>query len=235
MRSTGMRCGASRCSTSVASSAASDILSRRTARSSGCLRSRSSAAGRPRMRPACGPPRSLSPLHVTTSAPSAIASAIVGSDAACMPVINPLPRSATTNRPRSRARDDSSAMEAWPVNPTARKLLWCTLSRTRVADQSRRGNRTSRVLLVAPTSTRRAPPCRMTSGMRKPPPISTSSPRDTITSASAASALNASRIAAAPLLTASDASAPVSVRRSDSTVCVRDPRLPVARSNSTLQ
>ena len=43
-------------------------------------------------------------------------------------------------------------------------------------------SRASRVRLVAPTSTRRAPAAAMISGMRNEPPISTSSPRDTTTS-----------------------------------------------------
>ena len=59
--------------------------------------------------------------------------------------------------------------------------------------------------MVVPTSTRRAPPWRMMSGMRKPPPISTSSPRETITSAPPASAVRASSMAAALLLTTSAA------------------------------
>ena len=66
---------------SVASSAASRILSRRSARFIGFLATRATRSLRPAMMPACGPPSSLSPEKVTRSAPSASASRTVGSGA----------------------------------------------------------------------------------------------------------------------------------------------------------
>ena len=58
----------------------------------------------PRMRPACGPPSSLSPLHVTRSAPADSASPRVGSVVPGPAWSNPLPTSATTRSP-VRARE----------------------------------------------------------------------------------------------------------------------------------
>src|SRR5262249_17438077 len=55
---------------SVASRAASVILSQRKARISGPFSTRSTYSALPAMMPACGPPRSLSPLNSTTSAPA---------------------------------------------------------------------------------------------------------------------------------------------------------------------
>ncbi len=78
VRRTGSACAApagasagagSACRRSVASSAASVILSSRSARISGWRLSVAIGAGRPASRPACGPPPSLSPLNATTSAP----------------------------------------------------------------------------------------------------------------------------------------------------------------------
>ena len=59
--STGISSGASRCRRSVASSAASESLSIRSARARGWRRAASTAAARPTSSPACGPPSSLSP------------------------------------------------------------------------------------------------------------------------------------------------------------------------------
>ena len=64
------------------------------------------APPRPTMRPACGPPTSLSPLNVTRSAPAARRSAGVGSWArpnAAVSSSAPLPRSSTTSAPCSCA------------------------------------------------------------------------------------------------------------------------------------
>ena len=63
----------------VASKAASVILSRRSTRASGFFFRRSMSFFDPTMMPAWGPPRSLSPLKDTRSAPSAMDSATVGS------------------------------------------------------------------------------------------------------------------------------------------------------------
>ena len=65
--------------TIVASSAANVSLSIRSARFSGFFRIVSIKARLPRMSPAWGPPSSLSPLKVTTSAPAARQSRTVGS------------------------------------------------------------------------------------------------------------------------------------------------------------
>ena len=53
----------SRCRRSVASSAASESLSIRSARASGCAAAGRDGLARPTSRPACGPPSSLSPLR----------------------------------------------------------------------------------------------------------------------------------------------------------------------------
>ena len=79
--------------------------------------------------------------------------------------------------------------------------------------------------MVVPTSTRRAPLWRSTSGIRKPPPISTACPRETITSRSFAKAERASRTALALLFTARASSAPVRRRsRSGDVVVAGSPR-----------
>ncbi len=81
MRSTGTssRVAGSSASASVPSSAASVSLSARSARCSGCRRSRSTRSARPTTMPACGPPSSLSPEKQTRSAPARRLSAGVGS------------------------------------------------------------------------------------------------------------------------------------------------------------
>ena len=80
--------------------------------------------------------------------------------------------------------------------------------RRRCARPAPRRSRPAACGCVVPTSTRRAPACPTTSGMRKPPPISMSCPRETTTSRPGpASAAAASSTAAAQLLTASAACA----------------------------
>ena len=70
--------------------------------------------------------------------------------------------------------------------------------------------------------------------MRKPPPISTSSPRATMTSLRAASAASARSTAAALLFATSASSEPARSARSRAAWPWRSPRLPRARSYSTL-
>ena len=111
--STGMSRAArsgSRCRRSVASSAASESLSIRTARASGCVRIRSIAASVPAAMPACGPPSSLSAEKHTTSAPASMLVArggLVGEQRArgrrARRASTPEPRSSISARPRSRA------------------------------------------------------------------------------------------------------------------------------------
>ena len=75
----------------------------------------------------------------------------------------------------------------------------------------------------------------MTSGTRKPPPISMSSPRLTMTERPRASAASTSNTAAAPLFTTSPASASQAWAINAAAWPDRDPRSPVARSNSRLE
>ena len=89
-----------------------------------------------------------------------------------------------------------------------------------------------RVRLVVPTSMRRAPDWSITSGIRKLPPISTISPRETTTPCPAARAVSTNRTAEAQLLTTMAASAPHARASSAGARSWRDPRDPVARSNS---
>ena len=74
----------------------------------------------------------------------------------------------------------------------------------------------------------------MMSGMRNEPPISISSPRETGTSRPSASVLRINSTAAALLFTTVAASAPVISRSRRATCSSRSPRLPVARSNSSV-
>src|SRR5438132_173018 len=113
----------------VARSAAMVSLSGRSARMSGCVRSAVMDSARPTAIPACGPPSSLSPLKVTTSAPSRIASPTVSS----LPRPNrdvsrkvPLPRSWMKATLCSRASAASSRPSARATNPLILKLLACT-------------------------------------------------------------------------------------------------------------
>ena len=77
IRQTGIRVVASpaRYKPSVAARAARMTFSGRTARASGSRRIRAMRSARPTIKPACGPPSSLSPLNVTRSAPAARRSA----------------------------------------------------------------------------------------------------------------------------------------------------------------
>ena len=76
----------------------------RSARASGCRRMASIAAAVPTATPACGPPSSLSPLKVTTSAPAARLSRTAGSSAnSGKSASAPLPRSSISRPPRSWA------------------------------------------------------------------------------------------------------------------------------------
>ena len=116
--------------TIVASRAASVILSIRSARFSGFFRIRSRYSLFPRMIPAWGPPSSLSPLKVTTSAPAARQSRTVGSRSRpyrSRSIRQPLPRSSTTGRRCFFPSATSEARSASSVNPMIRKLLVWTL------------------------------------------------------------------------------------------------------------
>ena len=197
------------------SSAASVSLSARSARWSGCRRSRSTSSARPTTIPACGPPSSLSPEKQTRSAPAARLSRADGSSL----------RGCVTRHARAEVVDErqavrarrprpSSATDGCSVKPTTRKFDWCTRSNTRRLGPDRAlvvggARAVRRPDLDAAARPERA----STSGMRKPSPISISSPRETSTSRPSASAASASSTAAALLLTTSAASAPVSRRR----------------------
>ena len=131
VRRTGIRSGASRWRSSVPSSAASESLSIRSARCSGCRRSRSTRSARPSTIPACGPPSSLSPEKQTRSAPAASDSRAVGS--ASTGAIAPEPRSSTSGRPWRRATAATSSSRGRSSKPTTRKFDWWTRSRTAVS------------------------------------------------------------------------------------------------------
>ena len=88
---------------------------------------------------------------------------------------------------------------------------------------------------VVPTSTSRAPDCSVTSGILKFPPISTLSPRETATSREFASAATTNNTAAALLFTTIADSAPHNSASNLPTVDCRDPRSPVAMSNSRFE
>ena len=92
------------------------ILSTRSARISGCVRSRSTSAVRPAMMPACGPPSSLSPLKHTRSTPAAMrrlnrsVRRAARRQTADVEPSQPLPRSSTTGMPtRAAGRTSSSS------------------------------------------------------------------------------------------------------------------------------
>ena len=90
-------------------------------------------------------------------------------------------------------------------------------------------------MFVVPTSTRVAPLCSITSGIRNFPPISTSSPLETTTSPPLARELRMSMTAAALLFTAIAASAPVSRHRSCSKWEYLSPLFPASRLYSRLE
>ena len=110
---------------SVAATAASVTLSGRIARASGSRRSRPIRSARPTTRPAWGPPTSLSPLNVTTSAPAASRSDGIGSWASPYRSVGrsaPEPRSSTTIAPCAWASAASAAASGASVNPSWRKF-----------------------------------------------------------------------------------------------------------------
>ncbi len=111
--------------TRVASRAASVSLSTRSARASGCRRRAWTRSARPSSSPACGPPSSLSPLAVTSAAPSRSAVVASGSSGSigCGPS-SPDPMSATTGT----ASPDSCRTGTLAVKPATTKLEGCTLS-----------------------------------------------------------------------------------------------------------
>ena len=81
------------------------------------------ARGARRRCPACGPPRSLSPEKVTTSAPAATVSGTVGSCGSPQGRRSrkqPEPRSSITGTPRARPSSASSAVVTLSVKPTTR-------------------------------------------------------------------------------------------------------------------
>ena len=108
----------------LASRAAIVVLPTRRARASGCRASRCTSSARPRMRPACGPPSSLSPLAVTSAAPASSQDAASGSAGSSgWRRSRPEPMSPTTGTP-SPAR---SATPGCAVKPSIRKFDGCTL------------------------------------------------------------------------------------------------------------
>ena len=85
------------------------------------------------MIPACGPPSSLSPEKQTRSAPASMLARAVGSSSRSGRSSSaPEPRSSisATSPPASSA---SSPSPGWAVNPTIRKLDWCTRRIARVS------------------------------------------------------------------------------------------------------
>src|SRR5258706_3883526 len=122
-RSVGRRvvnCSGWRYKASVASNAASVSLETRHARLSGCFLILPIHSRLPTMSPACGPPRSLSPLKVTMSAPLASASCGVGSCGrpyCARSTRLPLPRSTASGRPAPCAMSASWASSTAAVKP----------------------------------------------------------------------------------------------------------------------
>ena len=216
----------------VASSAARVVLPGRRARARGWRRSRSTTSRRPSTRPACGPPSSLSPLHVTTAAPSRrerrgirlVGQQRVRPQQAAADVVHDRGPQADEVGDRDRAGEAGD-----------REVAGVHLEHRAGARGRRRPRSRARwVRFVVPTSRSRAPHDVMRSGSRKPSPISTSSPRLTTTSAPAASAVVASTRAAAPLLTTRASSASgTAASRASRAPGARGPRRPVARSSST--
>ena len=108
---------------SVASSAASVILLTRSARFIGLRFRRCKYSRRPTIRPACGPPSSLSPLKGTISAPTRTASCTVGSAGRpkrAMSTNAPLPRSTATGTWRCLPSSTSCASGTSCVKPVTR-------------------------------------------------------------------------------------------------------------------
>ena len=104
---------------SVASRAASVSLSTRSARAKGCRRNPSTSEARPRRSPHCGPPSSLSPEAVTSTAPAdSVAEALGSEGSRGCGASNPDPMSATTGT-GSAASADTGTEE---VNPRTTKF-----------------------------------------------------------------------------------------------------------------
>ena len=173
--------GPARYSPSVAASAASVTLSGRTARASGSFRMRAMRSARPTMSPACGPPTSLSPLNVTTSAPAA-------SRSAGRRLVGQPERRGVEQRTAAQVVDDDRAVRVGEPGELGRvgRLDEPRLREVRGVDAEHDGRPAvgERRLEVrrrasgswCPTSISRAPVRRTISGIRTPPPISTSSP-----------------------------------------------------------
>ena len=87
----------------------SDSLSIRSARASGWARAASTAAARPTSRPACGPPRSLSPEKHTSAAPAATERRTSGSSNTAPSA--PEPTSSITGTPELAQRLDRHVLD----------------------------------------------------------------------------------------------------------------------------
>ena len=183
------RAAGSRCSRSVASSAASESLSIRT-------RARQRMRSQPLDRVA--PPDDQPGLRAAEQLVAGEADdvrarrdavarrGLVGSSAAELVVrceSTPEPRSSITGSSRAAPSSQSSAIPTSSVKPIVRKFeAWTRISARRVrADRAPRSRR-ARVRFVVPTSTSRAPDAARISGIRNEPPISTSCPREITTS-----------------------------------------------------
>ena len=120
-----------RCASVVTWSAARHSLSQRSARKSGSRLSEVMKRCLPAMMPACGPPKSLSPLKQTKSAPSFRASAGIGSCSSgakeAVDASAPLPKSTTNGIRRLRASCAISCVRGDSTKPSIKKLLRCTL------------------------------------------------------------------------------------------------------------
>ena len=212
----------------MAASAARVSLSGRSARRSGLAASRATSARRPTTMPACGPPRSLSPLNVTRSAPSAIRSRTTGSrreaERARGRSSAPLPRSSTTGTPASRPIATSSGERDARREADDPVVAGVDLHEERRpgADRARGSPRDAcdwwcRPRAAALRSSPSRPGCGTSRRSRPARRARRRRPR------SAASVFSASSTAAALLLTTIAASAPVSAHRSS-----RDERVALA-------
>ena len=152
---------------------------------SGACAACATRSARPTTSPACGPPSSLSPEHITRSAPSARASAhrrLVGRHARARAGAGPSPRRKTNGTPccaAERGEVLGGRRGGEPDHPVVGGVH--LEDGARRARSWRRGSRPMRVRFVVPTSTSFAPDARMMSGIRNSPPISISSPRETRT------------------------------------------------------
>ena len=135
MRITGISSHAARrYAPSVASSAAMVSLSTRSARNSGCRRTRAIKSFSPAMMPACGPPSSLSPLKVTMPTPASMLWRTVGSVIPCSAksTKQPEPKSSTSGMLTRRLSATSSSREGLSVKPVTLKFEGCTRNSNRV-------------------------------------------------------------------------------------------------------